>query len=194
MAAIVLITGSTDALQGVADAVRAAGGEPVVASAPAELDTALESIGTGNLKHFVQMPEAVKGDQAPTMVNQVHEFLKQGLLSRYRTAETVLPYLAPDARVVIVAGNVNADTAAPDDRSARLSLVHVLKHAIAADLDSEQASVKVADSNTTADVLAKAVLVGTELGNEDSHESAAAVDPGLDYFDWRIEVLGRVEF
>lgn len=194
MAATVLITGSTNALNEAADAVRAAGGDVVTASAPAELAAALEAIGKGNLKHFLQMPESVKGEPAATITSRVHEFLKQGLLSRYRTAETVLPYLADDAQVVLVSGNVNAEAAAPDDRSARMSLVYVLKHALIADKNSEAFSCRIADPGTPADVLADAILNGKSLGNEARHDAAVAVDPGLDYDDWRIEVLGDIRF
>lgn len=194
MAAIVLITGSTDALEEAADAVRAAGGEPMVASDPDQLQVALDSIGKGEVRHFLQMPESLKGESAGTLTSQVHQFLESGLLSRYRTAEAVLPYLASDAKVVLASGNVNTEAAAPDDRSARLSLVHVLKHAMQTDLDSADASVRIADSGTDASVLAQAVLNGGSLGNEGRGDVEAAVDPGLDYFDWRIEVLGRVEF
>lgn len=193
MAATVLITGSTDALEQIADAVRAAGGEPVVASSPEQLSKALEEVGKGGLKHFLQTPQRVESDNGGTATSHVHEFLKQGLLSRYRTAEAVLPYLSDDAQVVLVTGNVQADASAPDDRSARLSLVHVLKHALRADTGGN-VTVRVADQGTEPAVLAKAVLAGGALGNEGRGDAEVAVDPGLNYDDWRTEMLGGMEF
>lgn len=182
MAATVLITGSTPALQSVVDAVKAAGAEPVSASSPQELSAALENLD-GSLQHFIQLPEAVQTQDATLVTTRVHEFLKQGLLSRYRTAEAVLPHLSDDARVVLVSGNINNTAGAPDDSSARLSLMHVLRHAMLADKESSAFQVRVAAPSTDPARLVAAVVEGASLTEEDEGEP-------LDYSDWRTELLG----
>lgn len=184
MAATVLITGSTPALKTVMDEVNAAGAQAVSASSPEDLTKALESVGKGNLKHFIQLPQSISAEGAALVTTRVHESLKQGLLSRYRTAEAVLPYLSDDARVILVSGNVISDPEAPDDRSARLSLVHVLRHAMLADKNAPSFEVKVADASTTPARIVDATLTGASL--------ASGGDTGepLDYDDWRTEMLG----
>ncbi|MFV0460746.1 MAG: hypothetical protein ACK5MT_18475 [Actinomycetales bacterium] len=194
MAQSVLITGSTAAIDEVADAISAAGGTPVVARTAQELTVALADTPDGSLKHYVQLPTSVV-PQGSTVTTRVHNFLVEGLLARYRASEAVLPALADDAHVVLVSGNVNTESAAPDDRAARLSLVHVLKHAMIADKGSTNFTVEVAMPGTTPRQVATAAMTGKTLGDSES-SAIAAVDPGLDYVDWRTEMLGamRSEF
>ncbi len=189
MAQTVLITGSTSAVEKYAAAVSAAGATPVVAGDMPELLQALESLDGAPLKHYIQLPTSISSRSGSTVTARVHQFLVDGLLSRYRTAETVLPVLADDARAILVSGNVNTETTAPDDRAARLSLVHVLKHSLRADKASKDFDVRVAPSGSDPDRVVAAVLTGSPLDDDASHRTAA-VDPGLDYIDWRTEVLG----
>ncbi len=196
LAQTVLITGSTSAVGPMADAVRAAGATPIVAQTPDELTAAIADLEEGGLEYYIQLPSSIR-PSGSTVTKRVHEFLVEGLLERYRAAEVVLPVLADTARVVLVSGNVNTETSAPDDRAARLSLVHVLKHAMRADKSSSTFDIEVAVPNTEPDVVVRSVLNGTPLEPEETEApKAAAVDPGLDYFNWRIEMLGamRSEF
>lgn len=190
MVSTVLITGSTTAVPAMAEAVTTAGATPVIASTQSELDAALADVAKGELQYWVQLPTAVT-HQGDTVTARVHSFLEMGLLSRYRTAETVLPYLSSKARVVLVAGNTNSESSAPDDRSARLSLVHVLKHAMRADT-AQTVEIQVASPNTEPAAVAATLLKGTAL-KEHLGDRDGAVDPGLAYDDWRVEVLGSMQ-
>lgn len=191
MANTVLITGSTSGTEAMAAAVTSAGGEPIVARSPEELATALNTVGDGELQYYVQMPTSVT-PFGSSVTTRIHNFLSEGLLTRYRTAEVVIPKLSDDARVVLVAGNVNSESSAPDDRRARLSLVHVLAHALKADKGSDGFHAEVAPAGTDAAAIASAVLTGTALtaATNAAHDAEAVVDPGLDYDDWRTEMLG----
>ena len=138
----VLITGSEQNVAAIAEAVTKAGGEPLAVTSTEGLVKALKEMEEGSLRHYVQMPVS-SGLSGATVTGRVRSFLQDGLLARYRTAETVLPFLSDDASVILVSGNFNAESSAPDDRAARLSLVHVLRHSMRADKASPDFQVQV---------------------------------------------------
>jgi hypothetical protein len=187
----VLITGSEQNVAAIAEAVTKAGGEPLTSTE--SLVKALKDMEEGSLRHYVQMPVSI-GLSGATVTGRVRSFLQDGLLARYRTAETLLPYLSDDASVILVSGNFNAESSAPDDRAARLSLVHVLRHSMRADKASPDFQVQVCQVSTDPDEIAHSVVSHQPLPihhlGEDHPEEA--VDPGLGYDDWRIEMLGQM--
>lgn len=188
----VLITGSTQNVAAVSEAVTAAGGEPLPATSSDQLAEIIKAMEPGSLHHYVQMPVNVQLSGA-TVTGRVRTFLQDGLLARYRASEALLPILADDASVILFSGNVNAESSAPDDRAARLSLVHVLRHAMRADKASPMFNVQVALPGMDLADVAKAALTGQALPvhhGEDHPEEA--VDPGLGYDDWRTELLGQM--
>ena len=184
--ATVLITGSEESVPEIAKAVTEAGGEPLVVHTQEELEAKLQGLEKGSLNSYIQLPVAVtlSGD---SVTSRVLSFLEQGIIGRFEASVAINPYLAADATVVLVAGNaiLDAESTTPDDREARLHLVHVLARALRAEADTKH-DVQVLHRNVGADVVASAALKG-------EHPAAIApdsVDPNLGYDDWRTEVLG----
>jgi hypothetical protein len=118
-----LVTGSGDRVSALADALSADGVEVLTAGGPADLD----SLGDGQIDHYVQLPAlvAAAGDN---LIGCVRSFLADGLLARFALVEHLLPHLADGASVVLVAGH-DPGAALPDDQHSRLALLHVLAHA-----------------------------------------------------------------
>lgn len=178
----VLITGSPDGVEALAKVFSDADIEHVT----------LAQLGPGasEIDYYVQLGVSVpaRGD---TVVRRVHSFLNDGLLDRFTTVERILPMLADDAVVLLVAGNLPAEVAAPDDRAARLSLLTVLAHAIRADLAPKRVRVRVITSDRSAEDLAEFALTGAKDPDAALLSVASAEhDSDRSYADWRIQVLG----
>jgi hypothetical protein len=144
--------------------------------------------GARAVDYYVQLGVVVpaRGD---TLVRRVHSFLSDGLLGRFAIAEQVLPLLADDAVVLLVAGNLQREMAAPDDRLARLSLLRVLAHAMRADLAPKPVRIRVISSDRGDDEITEFALTGAK--------DPLAVPPQPDdqassrtYEDWRIQMMG----
>jgi hypothetical protein len=150
---------------------------------------------TGPLDFYVQLglTVPVRGE---TVVRRVHAFLDDGLLERYLTADRVRPMLAPDAVVLLVAGNTPTEVTAPDDQAARVALLRVLAHALRADLAPDRVRVRVVTGERTDGELVGCALGG---GKDPLAEPATAVDredegtAGRGYEDWRAAVLGMFQ-
>lgn len=183
--ATVLITGSKESVPEVAEAVTRAGGEPLVVHSEDELVKALEGRAEGSLASYIQLPVSVYVS-GPSITSRVLTFLEEGIMGRYKAAERLLPYLKDDAHVVLVAGNTALEANTPDDRQARMSLLHVLSHAMRADKADASLSIQVVHRTVGADAIANGAVNGEMI----AEVSPASVDPNLGYDDWRTEVLG----
>jgi hypothetical protein len=179
-----LITGAPDRVASLSKAFEHAGVQPLT----------LAELGpdTPAIDRYVQLGFAVpaRGD---TVVRRVHSFLNDGLLERFTIAERVLPMLAEKAIVLLVAGNVPVDGAAPDDRAARLLLLRVLAHAIRADQAPHRVRVRViSDERSDAQIVDFAVSGKRDVQSETSAQADRVI---LDrsYEDWRIEVMGLAQ-
>jgi hypothetical protein len=126
----VLVTGSPEAVEPVVAAVRAAGAEAV--GVTTDVLAALEELEPGSVGCYVQLPVGI-APSGDTAVSRVHSFLEQGLLTRFRLVDAVMPALAEDATVLLVGGHTQVGQQAPDDQSARRALLTVLAHALRAD-------------------------------------------------------------
>lgn len=182
--ATVLITGSKESVPEVASAVTDAGAEPLVVHNLEELNDALAHLKPGELSHYIQLPVSVYVS-GPSITGRVLTFLEEGIMGRFKSSETILPYLKDDASIVLVAGNTALEANTPDDRQARMSLLHVLSHAMRADKPDNTLRVQVVHRSVGAKEIADGVLSGATIA-----ETTPAVDPGLAYDDWRTEVLG----
>jgi hypothetical protein len=194
----VLITGSPDHVAAMAKRFAASGVEQVT----------LAQLGPGAsaIDYYVQLGVTVpaRGD---TIVRRVHSFLNDGLLERFAMAERVLPMLADDAVVLLVAGNLTTEASAPDDHAARLSLLRVLAHAIRADLAPQNVAPKNAAPQNAAPKKVRVRVISNERTDDEIAEFAftGAKDPqaippslpdditsGGSYEDWRIQMMGLV--
>ena len=186
----VLVTGGGERLDEVTTAVRAAGAEVVSVDSPGSLG---EIVAGRTFDAYVQLPVSLTPGHG-SLVSRVEQFLSEGLLSRFRASATVLPTLAADATVLLVGGQTNVDSDAPDDREARAALMRVLAHALRAERAPERLTVRTADHHWTAQEIANAVTGGGARRSEPTDPSADTI--GQAYADWRAEVLGlmRVEF
>lgn len=183
----VLVTGSSDAVEPVVEAVRAAGAEPVGLTADVDLVAALQKLDPGSIACYVQLPVGItpSGD---TAVSRVHSFLEQGLLTRFRLVDAVLPALADDASVLLVGGHTQVEQQAPDDESARRALLAVLAHALRADRARVVTHVHVLDHTQTAAEIADIAVTGR--GPSQEQRSARSAEAVRAYEDWRTELFG----
>ena len=181
-----LVTGSAERVAAVGDALEEVGFHVVRAAAPEALPGAIAEIGHGSLSCYVQLPRQteVSGE---SLVERVRQFLAEGLLARFDAASAVLPLLAPDAFVVLVAGNVPGGTT-PDDRHARIDLLRVLARAVLAEAGPEKVGACVlANDRSPAEI----ATIALNRGDDPDKKTAKvkAIDPGLSYADWHRELL-----
>ncbi|MGH9000996.1 MAG: hypothetical protein ACRDY7_16580 [Acidimicrobiia bacterium] len=180
-----LVTGSTDRVAEIGDALEKAG-FTVHRADPQGRAEPPASVEPGTLSCYVQLPRHAE-TTGKTLVERVRQFLAEGLLTRFDTASAVLPLLAPDACVVLVAGNVPTG-GTPDDHHARVDLLRVLARAVLAELDETDVKAIVVGSDRTAAEIAE---IAWNRGDDPGRKSAkvAAIDPGLSYADWQREML-----
>ena len=179
----VLITGSPERVASLAKGLERAGDEPV----------SLDDLGpdAGAIDRYVQLGTTVPA-RGETVVRRVHSFLSDGLLERFALAERILPLLADEATVLLVGGNLSAETAAPDDQAARLMMLRVLAHAIRADLAPKRVRVRVITGERSDEEIIQFALSGAK----DPHAQMPALEPhnpAGSYADWRIQVLGLAQ-
>jgi hypothetical protein len=134
----------------------------------------------------VQLPRETEVS-GRTLIERVRQFLTQGLLARFDATTAVLPFLGPEACVVLVAGNVPG-VATPDDRHARIDLLRVLARAILAECSEGDVRAVVVGYDRSAEEIADIAL---HRGDEQGRRVAqvAALPQDLNYEDWQREVL-----
>lgn len=183
--ATTVISGSGERAERLADRLRA-GGHQVEVLAPGRTPDP----GTDGIDNYLQLPVAVTltGDN---MVARVHSFLDRGLMARFGMVEQLLPHLNKRAGVVLVSGNSVVGASVPDDERSRLALLHVLAHALRAELSKLDACVQVVDSGMSDDDLV-ASLLSDAGGVKTAWTDVSAIPSGKQYEDWRIEVMGMV--
>ena len=186
MAMLALVTGAPDRAAPVRDALEGNGVRCIVAGSLAALT---QTVLNEPVDIYVQLPIVIqpRGDE---LVARIRNFLTDGLLARFDMASTVLPSLAPGARVVLVGGHTNIMPTAPDDPSARLALINVLAHAIKAQRAPEPVEVHVLDHMESASEVTAAALGGSRATQ--ASPGLSPEDSGMSYEDWRVEVMGMV--
>jgi hypothetical protein len=182
-----LVTGSPARVADVGEALEKLGFAVIRAAPdPEGLAAACAEVPPGTLGCYVQLPRDAKVE-GPTLVERVRQFLAQGLLARFDATATVLPFLAPDACVVLVAGNVPG-AATPDDRHARVDLLRVLARAILAECsDGDVRAIVVGHHRSAEDIAEIALHRGDIHGRRVAQVTALPED--LTYEDWQREVL-----
>jgi hypothetical protein len=181
--ATVLVSGTGDRAEQLANLFRAAGHEVAVHDPAGSADPEVD-----NIDYYLQLPIAVvlSGD---TVVSRVRSFLAGGLLVRFALVERLLPNLSEGARVALVSGNMAAGAALPDDKHARLALLNVLAHATQAELVGRGIRVQVIGGDRSDDEIVYYLLHGGE------DKSIRLLDDPTQlskrqYDDWRTEVMG----
>lgn len=188
MARKVLVSGSDQRVGELAEALREAGAEVLAVDDLERLGATVAELPAGSLDGYVQLPVTVSlsGD---SVVRRVRCFLEGGLLSRFDAVQAVLPALADEARVLLVAGNTaTVGQEMPDDRAARLALLEVLSHALRADKAPAHLRVHVLEQRPPGD-LAQTVL-GTQAPVRPALADLQQREVDMSYDDWRTEVLG----
>ncbi|MEW6475868.1 MAG: hypothetical protein AB1679_26730 [Actinomycetota bacterium] len=185
MGEIALVTGSPTRVEEVSAALEEAGFKVLRVPEPGDVAAACSGIEAGSLACYVQLPKETKVD-APSLIGRVRQFLAEGLLARFEQASTVVPCLARDACVVLVAGNLPG-AATPDDRHARIDLLRVLARAVLAECEGNDVrAVVVANDRSPADIADIARRRGDQTGKK-AAEVAALGD--MNYADWQREFL-----
>jgi hypothetical protein len=181
-----LVSGSAVRVDDVAGALEQAGFAVLRVPEPADVAGACAGIDPGSLACYVQLPKETKVD-APSLIGRVRQFLAEGLLARFESASTVVPLLAKDGCVVLVAGNLPG-AATPDDRHARIDLLRVLARAILAECEgSDVRAVVVGNDRSPADIADIVLRRGAERGKKAAE--VAALPGDLNYADWQREFL-----
>ncbi len=179
---VALVSGSEPDL--VAAALERLGFTVITADAADKVAAAVEGIAPGSLTSYVQLPVrlGIRGESAVTVIRN---FLTEGLLARFDTAQAALPALAERACVVLVAGNHPASTAVPDDAAARLALLRVLGRCLLVE-SGGSLMVKIADHQHTPETIAALVSAPAEAQLQIFEDlSAPEETPSLPYVDWR---------
>ena len=185
MGDMALVTGSATRVEEVSTALEEAGYNVVRVPEPNDVTEACSAIEPGSLACYVQLPKDTKVD-APSLIVRVRQFLAEGLLSRFEQAATVVPCVAKDGCVILVAGNLPG-AATPDDRHARIDLLRVLARAVLAECDgSDVRAVVVGNDRSPRDIADIARRKGDESGKK-AAEVAAIGD--MNYADWQREFL-----
>jgi hypothetical protein len=181
-----LVTGSPVRVDDVAGALEEAGFSVIRVPDSGDLAGACAGIQPGGLACYVQLPKDTKVD-APSLIGRVRQFLEEGLLARFESAATVLPCLAENGCVVLVAGNLPG-ASTPDDRHARIDLLRVLARAILAESEGNDVrAVVVGNDRSAAEIADLAVRRGDESGKKAAE--LAALPGDLNYADWQREFL-----
>ncbi len=189
MTTTALISGARPLSDAVGAALRQAGVDVLLSEDAGGISAVLGGVEAGGLDVYVQLPVTLSSEGS-TVVARVRQFLREGMLARFEAVEAVLPALARDARVVIVAGTTALDGGElPDDRRARFALLEVLAHALRADRSGEQVRVHTLSSGRGADEIA-AVALGQSAPASPALADIASRESEMSYEDWRTEVLG----
>jgi hypothetical protein len=181
-----LVTGSAGRVEEVSAALERAGFSVVPAAEPADVAGVCAGIEAGSLACYVQLPKETKVD-APSLIGRVRQFLAEGLLARFEAAATVVPVLAKDGCVVLVAGNLPG-AATPDDRHARIDLLRVLARAVLAECEGGDVRAVVVGNDRSPDDIAD---IARRRGDETAKKTAevAALPGDMNYADWQREFL-----
>lgn len=186
MPSTALVTGSADRAARVSQLLRDAGLETVTMSDHIELT---EAELPSRVDCYVQLPVTVH-PEGDTAVARIRSFLQGGLIARFDAIERLLPVLAPESTVVLVSGNLPAESSLPDDQRSRLALLHVLGHATQAELAGKGVRVEVVSSRRSDRQLVDYAL--SEGHDPDAMLRERRTAPRWDkrYEDWRTEVMG----
>jgi hypothetical protein len=185
MGEIALVTGAPARVGEVSGALEEAGYKVLQVPEPGDVGAACSGIEPGSLACYVQLPKETKVEGS-SLIGRVRQFLAEGLLARFEQASAVIPYMAHDGCVVLVAGNLPG-AATPDDRHARIDLLRVLARAILAECEGNDVrAVVVANDRSPADIAEIARHKGDESGKK-AAEVAAIGD--MNYADWQREYL-----
>jgi hypothetical protein len=180
-----LVTGSPARVDDVAAALEQAGLSVIRVPDPDDLGAACAGIDPGTLSCYVQLPKETKVD-APSLIGRVRQFLAEGLLARFEAASAIVPLMAQDGCVVLVAGNLPG-AATPDDRHARIDLLRVLARAVLAECEGNDVRAVVVGNERSAADIADIVL---RKGDEASRKAAEVAAIGdMNYADWQREFL-----
>jgi len=181
-----VVTGSPARVDEVAGALEQAGFRVTKVPEPGDVAGACAGIEPGSLACYVQLPKDTRVD-APSLIGRVRQFLEEGLLARFEAASTVVPLMAKDGCVVLVAGNLPG-AATPDDRHARIDLLRVLARAVLAECEgSDVRAVVVGNDRSAADIADIVLRRGDESGRKAAE--VAALPGELNYADWQREFL-----
>ena len=181
-----LVTGSPGRVDEVSVALEHAGFSVMRAPGPDDLAGVCAGIQPGSLACYVQLPRDTKVE-GPSLIGRVRQFLAEGLLARFEAAATIVPCMAKDGCVVLVAGNLPG-ASTPDDRHARIDLLRVLARAVLAECEgSDVRAVVVGNERSPADI----ADIALRRGDERSKKAAevAALPGELNYADWQREFL-----
>jgi hypothetical protein len=180
-----LVTGSPVRVDDVAAALEQAGFSVIRVPEPGDLGAACAGIDPGTLACYVQLPKETKVD-APSLIGRVRQFLAEGLLARFEGASAVVPLMAKDGCVVLVAGNIPG-ASTPDDRHARIDLLRVLARAVLAECEGNDVRAVVVGNDRSPAEIADLVLRRGDEATRKAAEVAAIGD--MNYADWQREFL-----
>ncbi|MGH9120216.1 MAG: hypothetical protein ACRD0A_20825, partial [Acidimicrobiales bacterium] len=170
----VLVHGSANRVDVVAVAVEKAGFTALRANNLDDVAAVLADRGQGPLVGYIQLPVEIGFRPDAGSIEQVHQFLADGLLARIDSARIVVPALADGAGVVLAAGNAPDADSTPDNRAARRLLLGVLQRAILDEAGPAGVGVAVLDVGATADEVAAALGELTENRTGSAAASAEA--------------------
>ncbi len=187
---VVLVHGSPARIGDVALAVEEAGFTALRANNVDGVAAAVAECDPGSLRGYIQLPVEISFPPGAGPIEQVQQFLTDGLLARIDSARIVVPRLANGAGVVLAAGNAPDADSTPDNQAARRLLLGVLQRAILDAAGPAGVGVALLDAGATA---AEVVSAMVQLAENRAGPAAALADadPEASYKDWFLEMLSR---
>jgi hypothetical protein len=183
-----LVTGSTERMAAVTPALEQGGFEVIEIGDTERPEQVFGRLPKASFACYVQLPLKTEARGA-TVVDRIRNFLKQGLLARFELADRVLPLLANNATVVLVAGHQPSGRELPDDREARVALLRVLAQAILAETGDSGVAAVVVDHDRTPREIAAIAGRGRAQQPPDRATSFSAYSPELTWDQWRTEIM-----
>jgi hypothetical protein len=186
----VLVHGSPARVDDVAVAVEKAGFTALRANNLDDVAAAVNDRDPAGFDGYVQLPVEISFQPGSGPMEQVQQFLSDGLLARIDAARLVVPALANGAGVVLAAGNAPDADSTPDNRAARRLLLGVLQRAILDEAGPAGVEVAVLDAGADPDEVLTALQ---ELIEKRSGPASASADtdPDASYKDWFLELLSQ---
>ncbi len=190
MTATAVVTGSTDRIEDVAEAMERRGITTLAIRRGDDRALVGAAMATGSVEYYVQLPDDVRSPGA-TRSSAVGALLSRGLMSRFCEVDAMLPMLAPRCAVVLVTGETVDDlpvASSVEYPHAPTCVLEMLADAIVTDMSPSAVRATVVSHQHSADQIA-AIALATGPLRAAMVAGFADRAPEMAFDDWRLACL-----